>query len=102
MVIYEVTAEVDIAYRAEFEEFMTKHHISDVLSTGYFAHATFSRAAGRYRVQYMADSILQVEEYIQVAAPALRNDFLSRFPNGVMLSRENWDVISTHDGPINK
>ena len=44
MVTYEITAIVDALFAAAYEEYMIGRHIPDLLATGYFASATFSKS----------------------------------------------------------
>jgi hypothetical protein len=93
-VTYEITAEVREDLVPEYEEFMRRTHVPDLLATGYFAGASFSRStAGRYRVRYEARDAASLERYLADNAPRLRAQFDARFPEGVRLSREVWTVL---------
>jgi hypothetical protein len=77
-----------------YEEFMCGTHVPDLLATGYFVGATFSRsAAGRYRIRYRARDGTSLERYLAEHAPRLRAHFDARFPEGVRLSREVWTIV---------
>ena len=94
MVIYEVTANVVERLIVAYVEYMTEHHIPDVLATGYFAEAWFVRSApGRFRVHYVAHDQTSLDEYLAKEATRLRADFTQHLPEGAELSRENWDVV---------
>jgi hypothetical protein len=94
MTIYEVTATVDPDRCEDYETYMRKQHVSDVLATGLFLDETFETAgSGRYRVRYTLPSRESLEEYLEVHAPRLRADFHAHFSTGVELSREDWDVL---------
>ncbi|MGH8597071.1 MAG: DUF4286 family protein, partial [Gammaproteobacteria bacterium] len=79
----------------EYERYMISQHIPDVLECGYFISATFSRNGNRYRIRYEAASQDLLDKYSEMEAPGLRNDFAAHFPNGIELTRENWEVVAT-------
>jgi hypothetical protein len=94
MVIYEVTALVTPDLVRDYEHFMREHHIPAILATGCFRRAAFTRAdPDRYRMRYEARSSQDLERYLASHAPALREDFTARFPEGVTLSRDVWVVL---------
>jgi hypothetical protein len=94
MVIYEITAVVQSEFVEEYEKYMRERHIPDLLATGYFRGAYFTRSAeNRYRIQYHAHNQKSLNEYLQTDANRLRADFLTHFPEGIELSRENWEVL---------
>ena len=94
MVIYEITAVVRAELVEEYEKYMRARHIPDLLATGYFRGAYFTRATeNRYRVQNHACDHAALENYLQNDAARLRADFIAHFPEGVELSRENWEAL---------
>lgn len=99
MVFYEITAVVDAEIASQFEEFMSEKHISDVLATGYFSNAVLSRNGERYLIRYEADHQSRIDQYLDLKAPLLRSMFLERFPTGVQLSRDTWEVLARFDPP---
>ncbi|MGH7534248.1 MAG: DUF4286 family protein [Gemmatimonadales bacterium] len=100
MVTYEITATVDPSLVEAYERYMRQRHIPDLLATGCFQGAVFTRAApGRYRVRYEAPSDADLERYLAEHAARLREDFASHFPAGVTLSREVWVAIQAWDTP---
>ena len=92
MVIYEITAIVDADLASKFEAYMAETHINEVLASGYFTSATFSRNGDRYRVQYEANHLSKIDQYLELRAPMLRADFTRYFPTGIQLSRDIWEV----------
>jgi hypothetical protein len=95
MVTYEVTAAVRPELVDAYERFMREHHVPDLLATGAFAAASFSRSTpGRYRVRYEAADQATLDRYLAEHAPRLRADLLRHFPSGVDLSREVWEVVA--------
>ena len=98
MIIYEVTAVVEARLAETYERYMRQQHIQDVLATGCFQSAAFaSDAPGRYRMRYEASTDEDLERYLATHAPRLRQDAVSHFPEGVVLSREVWTVIQRWD-----
>ena len=96
MIIYEITATVSVGLTDEYEKYMRETHIPDLLATGFFSGARISRSGeNRYRIQYEARGRKALDEYLETAAPRLRADFLAHFPEGVDLTRENWEVLQT-------
>jgi hypothetical protein len=94
MVIYEITVTVREELIEEYEKYMRGRHIPDLLATGYFRGADFTRAPeNRYRIRYEARDHAALDEYLKTDAPRLREDFLAHFPSGVELSREIWEVL---------
>ena len=94
MIIYEVTAVVEAHLTEAFGRYMRQEHIPDVLASGCFQSAEFASAApGRYRMRYEASTDENLERYLATHAARLREDATSRFPEGVVLSREVWIAI---------
>ena len=94
MIIYEITAIVDAGLIESYEKYMLERHIPDLLETGFFGGAKISRSgANRYRIQYEAHDKSSLDEYLNTQAARLRADFLTHFPEGIELSRENWEVL---------
>jgi hypothetical protein len=93
MIIYEVTAVVEARLAEAYERYM-RQHIPDVLASGCFQSADFASASpGRYRMRYEASTAEDLERYLAAHAARLREDAASRFPEGVVLSREVWTAI---------
>ncbi len=96
MVTYEITAVVRRDLCAAYEQYMRERHIPDLLATGAFAAASIaSSAAGRYRIRYEARSRAALDGYLEKHAPRLRAHFMSVFPDGVEVSREEWSVLES-------
>jgi hypothetical protein len=94
--IYEITAEVREDLIPEFEKYMISRHIPDVMATGAFESCMFTRSRrGRYRIFYRTSRTL-LEGYLREHAPRLRAHIVESFPEGVELSREEWQVIGDH------
>jgi hypothetical protein len=94
MVTYEITAQVRGDLLERYETYMRERHIRDVLATGFFSAASFSRAGiGRYRIRYEAPDKESLDAYLREFAGPLRQHFTEHFPEGIELSRENWTVL---------
>ena len=99
MITYEVTATVDASLIDAYERYMRDHHLPDVLATGCFEAASFSRSeAGRYRIRYEVRDRATLDRYVAEHAPRLRADVEKHFPSGVTLGREVWDVLESWTG----
>jgi hypothetical protein len=93
-VVYEITAKVEPQFIEQYEDYMRRRHIPDLLATGYFCAAQFERSySGRYRIRYEARSQADLEKYLETEAVRLRADFTENFPAGVEVSRELWRVV---------
>lgn len=96
MIIYEITATVRADLIEKYEKYMRETHIPDLLATGFFRGAKFTRAGKNlYRTQYETHDQDALDEYLQTDAPRLRTDFLAHFSEGVELARENWEVLES-------
>jgi Domain of unknown function (DUF4286) len=92
--VYEVTAVVELEMAEGWERYMRERHIPDVLATGWFTGASIARASGaRYLIRYQVASRADLERYLAEAAPALRAEFTARYPGGVALTRETWELV---------
>lgn len=95
-ITYEITALVRDDLIAEFERYMVDRHIPDLMATGSFETATFSRAAaGHYRIRYESPGREALDGYLREHAPGLRADMHQAFPEGVELSRVEWEVLAS-------
>lgn len=93
MIIYEITATIRDDLAAEFEAYMKSRHIPDVLATGAFKSSTFTRCElGRYRISYQT-SREDLDNYLEHHAPRLRGHVVETFPEGVELTRQEWEII---------
>ena len=94
MIIYEITATVRVDLTKEYEKYMREAHIPDLLATGFFSGARIARAdENRYRIQYEAHDQKALDEYLNTEAAGLRADFAAHFPEGIDVTRENWEVL---------
>jgi hypothetical protein len=93
-VIYEVRAVVRTDLRESYEKYMTEQHIPDLIETGCFTEASFETCgAGEYQMRYTALSKPDLDRYLRDHASRLREDLALHFPDGITLSRKEWNVI---------
>jgi Domain of unknown function (DUF4286) len=94
MIIYEITTIVRADLIESYEKYMREIHIPDLLATGCFSGAKFTRSGeDRYRIQYEAHDQNALDEYLNKQAARIRADLLKHFSEGIELSRENWEVL---------
>jgi hypothetical protein len=94
MVVYEITAVVEKAVAADYERYLTKQHISDLMATGCFVSAMLSRTDNTFQIRYTAPDQKDLDRYLSEHAGKLRADALEHFPDGVQLTRQVWDVVA--------
>ena len=93
-VIYEVIAIVKPDLCESYENYMTDQHIPDLMKTGCFIEASFeTRGEGNYQMRYTAQSKQHLDTYFRDHAPRLREDIALHFPDGITLSRNEWNLI---------
>lgn len=95
MISYEVTCGIPIDLAEEFDAYMLDKHVREVIATGCFTAATYYRDGVRRRTIYEAPDQASLDKYIATEAKRLREDFLNHFPDGVTVTRENWDVVAS-------
>lgn len=99
MITYEITATVADHLCADYERFMIQRHIPDLLATGSFTSASFSRSLpGRYRIRYEAHSRESLDQYLAAHALRLRAHIAEAFPEAIEHTREEWEVLHSFDG----
>lgn len=93
-ILYEVRGTThDIALADTIETYLRVAHIPDVLTTGCFAGAFVTRLDPvTFRTTYVAHDQASLERYFAEHTARMRSEFVSRFPSGVTLTREEWIV----------
>ena len=88
MFLYNVTVGVDKEIANEWLYWMKTEHMPDVLNTGMFFSARIYKILHEtdegtlsFSVQYFAENIGAVEEYLEKHAPKLREESNAKFPN---------------------
>lgn len=86
MLIYNVTVAVDKDIEIEWLRWMQQTHIPDVMATGMFVSSRMFKIIGveeseavSYAIQYSAQSLGDVDLYLQHHAPRLRNESHQKF-----------------------
>ena len=87
MVLYNVTINIDEDVEQDWILWMKETHIPDVMGTGYFVESRMMRMlsqspdeTGRtYAIQYLAETLSHVEEYLEKAAPKLQKQSIIRY-----------------------
>ncbi len=86
MILYNVTVGVDLDTEKIWLNWMHTTHIPRVMATGYFKEFKVYKVLGQeeestvsYSVQYLADSLDNVVEYLNKAAPALAEEHRLKF-----------------------
>ncbi len=86
MILYNVTVGVDKEIEHEWLDWMKGEHIPDVMKTGMFYDSKMYKVLGHddpkttsYSIQYFADSIGKVEEYLNEYAPGLIREHQAKY-----------------------
>lgn len=96
MIHYTVFVKVPEGLSDEFEEYMRRKHIPEVMATAMFVSAEFARSdEGGFRTTYTAEDRTALDEYIENEADRLRTAFAEEFPHSVSVRREIWGSIET-------
>jgi predicted enzyme related to lactoylglutathione lyase len=77
-----------------FEDYMAERHLPDMMATGCFLSATLSRSGDRFQMMYTAADRAAIDRYLAEHGELLRADNLMRFPVGVEITRQLWDVMA--------
>src|SRR5215207_9543249 len=88
MLLYNITVGVDKDIEQEWLEWIKGKHIPNVMQTGMFASFKMYKVLHdqddgtiSYSIQYFAESIENVQEYLEVFAPVLIEEHRHRFHN---------------------
>ncbi len=88
MLLYNETVGIDRDIEEVWLQYMKEKHIQDVLNTGLFVGYKFYKVLHdqedgsiSYSIQYFARSIEDVQQYLEVFAPALIEEHRRKFQN---------------------
>ncbi|MCO6511732.1 MAG: DUF4286 family protein [Aridibacter famidurans] len=96
MIHYTVIVEVPDQLVSEFQSYMRRKHIPDVMATGKFFSSEFARSdEGEFRTTYTAESRSALGDYLENYADALRQAFAKEFPHEASVRREVWESIES-------
>lgn len=100
MLLYNVTIGIDQNVEQEWVAWMKEVHIPAVMETGYFVRHQFYKilhdnedGTSSYSIQYFAESISQVEQYLELKAPSLIKAHQDRFKDQHVAFRTLLDEI---------
>jgi hypothetical protein len=100
MLIYNVTTKVDHSIHEPWVEWMKAKHIDDVMKSGCFTDFKFVRLLDTdesdgptYAVQFFAESKADYNRYIEIHAPALREDVMRTWGNKFISFRSLMQVV---------
>ncbi len=87
MILYNVTVNIDKDVEQDWIDWMKNTHIPQVMETGYFTSNRMMKmlseqedeSGGTYAIQYSADNLGQLEEYLEKAAPKLQKQSIIRY-----------------------
>ncbi len=99
MILYNVTVSIEQSIEEDWLQWMKQVHIPDVINTGYFQGHRLCRVIGgdengvTYAVQYICESLAQLQQYEIKHAPALREDYKKRYEGKYAAFRTVLEVI---------
>ena len=100
MIIYNVTWKVDWSIHDEWVAWMRDYHIPKVLATGCFVKNNFSRLleveeddGPTYSLQYYADTRADYQRYIDVYAPAFREENVQKWGDRFIAFRSLMELV---------
>jgi hypothetical protein len=101
MIIYNVTVSVEVQIESEWVNWMKNEHIPEVLATGLFINHRMLKMLNdspdvtgiTYAIQYEAESIGHLDEYLGVHAPALREKHMIKYGTKTLAFRTVLEVV---------
>lgn len=100
MIIYNVTIKVEYSIAEEWLSWLKKEHISDIIATGCFTHATILHLLEAddtegitYAVQYHAESIALYNRYIENFSEIMRKKATVKWGDKFIAFRSVMQVV---------
>jgi hypothetical protein len=101
MIIYNVTVSVDEPIEKEWVQWMKNEHIPEVIATGLFLDHRILKLLNdspdvtgiTYAIQYHAESIGHLDEYLGSHASALRQKHMEKYGSRTVAFRTVLEVI---------
>lgn len=100
MIVYNVTIKVDHSIATEWLSWLKEIHITDIIATGCFTHATIllllevDETDGiTYAVQYHAESKAQYNRYIEKFAEEMRKKASEKWGNKFIAFRSVMQLV---------
>lgn len=94
MILYNVTVNVESKIADEWISWMKNEHIPEVMQTGYFEEFRFFKLLTEtgnpnpsYAIQYFADSLATLNQYIKEKAPDLQQKHLEKYGENCLAFR---------------
>ncbi|MCB9188627.1 MAG: DUF4286 family protein [Flavobacteriales bacterium] len=102
-VLYNVTVNIDEEVHDEWLKWMKEVHIPDVMNTGYFLENRIlkilaeSEGGVSYAIQYLCNSMSDLEEYQDKHAPRLQKEHTDKYEGKFVAFRTLLEVVHQHD-----
>jgi hypothetical protein len=100
MILYNVTANVENAILIEWIKWMIEIHIPEVMATGMFQDHKMYRLliddendTSTFSIQYFANDIGKIDEYLQHHAPGLKKKHVDKYGAKVVTFRTVMEEI---------
>ena len=100
MILYNVTVAIDKEVEEEWVIWMKNVHIPEVMETNQFEEYKFFKVlntddpkASSYSVQYFAESMKNIQLYMNAFAPELQQKALLKFPNRIAAFRTILETV---------
>ena len=100
MILYNVTVAIDKRVENEWVQWMKETHIPEMLETKQFVEHKFFKVlsaedpeSSSYSIQYFAESMEQIETYLNQFAAELRQKVNVRYPNQFAAFRTLLEMV---------
>jgi hypothetical protein len=107
MIIYSVVIKIKKSSEQEWIQWITEHHIPDLMKTGYFIKGEVVKELDNqdeefsvYRSLYYLNSVIEYEAYKHNSAPALQKEHTDKFPGKFSAKRELYEVLKIYNGAV--
>lgn len=99
MILYNVTVNIDEDVHDEWLQWMKEVHIPDVMNTGFFLENKIckilaeSEGGVSYAIQYLCNSMEDLEDYQKEHAPRLQQEHTERYAGKFAAFRTLLEVV---------
>ena len=101
MVLYNVTINIDEDVEQDWIKWMKGSHISQVMATGFFTEYRMMRMLSEspdetgktYAIQFIAESLANIETYLQTEAPKLQKQAIIRYGTKMVAFRSVLEEV---------
>jgi hypothetical protein len=101
MIVYNITLKINREIEQEWLEWQKSEHIPDIMATGQFTEYKFYRLLDQdeddgitYVIQYFSASMENYRQYINNAAPLLRQKAIEKWGNKFLAFRTVMEVVN--------